>query len=241
MQVAIITPPALLPHVLDTRYNLVLAQELHRRVYSEYYTSALGTVIMDNGAAEGAMLPDGQILAVAMRLEPDVIVCPDHLGDSVKTIEAVQRFRRTCIPFTDWDYYAVAQGSSTKEVIECAKKLLEMPWLSGICLPRLMLKFDRGSRIYAAERLGSFIGDRALHCLGSGVWTKEVSILADIEWVTGIDTSSPVAMGMQGQDIEHHPYKGRPNDYMGTSEVRALTNLNLIQHNVLTYLEWANG
>lgn len=244
MQVALITPPALLSWVPDTHYNLVLAQELHQSKYREYYKNHIGTVIMDNGAAEGEMLGDGELLTQALSLEPDVIVCPDHMGDIDKTIDAVIRFRRTAEPFKDFNYYAVAQGASVKEVVECAKTFLNdarFSWLSGICLPRLMLKFGRTSRVYVAEHLGTYIGDRSLHCLGSGAWTREVIALADIPWVTGIDTSAPVAMGIKGQDIVHHPYKGRPDDYFHTNEVRGTTNIDLIRHNVRTYLGWANA
>lgn len=245
MQVALITPPALQAWVVDTHYNLVLAQELTRYTYMDYFRGrAIGTVMMDNGAAEGEMLSDGQIIAMATKLEPDEIICPDHLGDMDETLEAVTRFRRTARPFDDWNYLAVAQGTSTKEVIECAKRLLtdeKYAWLSGICLPRLMLKFGRTTRVHVAERLGTYIGDRSLHCLGSGGWTREVIALADIPYVRGIDTSAPVAMGIRGQDIVHHPYKGRPDDYFGTTEVRGSTNIDLIRHNVRTYLAWANA
>lgn len=252
MKCAIITPPTLLGHVIDTKYNLILAHWLNNPSYAEYYAHpGSGFVIMDNGAAEGELLEDWELLKLAITgQKPSVLVCPDTLGDGKKTLKQIRDFKtRAAYHFGALEYWGVAQGSTYEEVRESAFKLLDSEtyyWLDGICLPRLMTNFHSGwfNRARLAMELEAKLDGRMLHCLGSGTWVQEAQVLASIPWVTGIDTSSPIVMGLLGLDIEKSNYPGRTGlktPYPATPLENYQADQKLIDHNINTYLSWCRS
>jgi hypothetical protein len=81
----------------------------------------------------------------------------------------------------------------------------------------------------------------AIHCLGTGSWTREAVVLADLPKVRGIDTAMPFKFGLDYTLIGHtsEPYVPRAHDgdYFGANPDDEQVRL-CIRHNVDTFLGW---
>jgi len=101
-QVALMAPTTLLPHVQPlSRYHLVLAYKvIYDHKYQEYCkerSKAGDYVILDNGAVEkgGKSIPMKDIVLAAILTKPSLIVLPDFLFDSMRTLDETENALRS--------------------------------------------------------------------------------------------------------------------------------------------------
>jgi hypothetical protein len=205
MQLALIPPIPLLETISNRPYHLVLAHLCQRYPkYKETYTSFEGYKILDNGAAEGELITDPDILhGLAEDIGAQEIVLPDAMGDGLATIDMANKFPRD----SRFKYMGVAQGDNPAG---CARGIL----CDVLALPRIINKNNPWNRWRIADKLKDQI-DVPIHCLGQGGWVREPALLAQLPNVRGMDTSLPYVLAHAGLPItEVGMYTGkRPDDY----------------------------
>ena len=185
-----------------SNYHLILAHEVINDLpYAEYYSrlDKEHTIILDSGTVEIGYADSEIILGALKLLDREVIVvAPDFLGDSIKTLEASSDFLKNCnLPPTQ--LMVVPQGEPWQEWIECFEMFEEIGGYKYVGLPRLAEDFH-GGRSWIHQRARQIrhnshgISDRlTFHLLGIQ------HTIDEIEWarhfpkgIMGVDSSAPL-------------------------------------------------
>lgn len=222
-------------------YHLLIAPTVLDRAfaYEQFFrTRESMTVIIDNGVVElGYPLPIRQLDQAASLIGSDrhevVVVMPDVINNGQATARltagAVAEWRRLK---SNVKTLGVAQGTTLKECIECAKALVEegVDWLaiSKYAAPLL------GSRIELAQALYAEFPRTPVHLLGfsENLWDDIKSVAAS-PMVQGIDSAMPVwandLLPLNPPDGEPHGLVGvrRPVDYWRRPVVQPVSSTNV--------------
>lgn len=249
MKVAIIPPLRGTNFGNQTEYHLVLPHLVSRSVaYGDAMRERSGFKMMDNGAAEGEKLAAIELLELSTWVGVDEIVVPDALYDWFRTVELAKQFEKYA---EDWlyrfDFALVLQGMDYKDFVHCFMAYEHnFPWATTLMLPRLMVG-ALGVKEARMNFLSAFYDQiesrfRAVHLLGSSQYTDEVKLLREVPIVRGIDTSMPIAMGLEDKDIavtsnRYTPHNGK--DYFDTRLEDLQTHATRISRNIRTFRYWA--
>lgn len=205
MKLALECPTALLDRVQPLAdFDFVLAHLfVADPVYRSYYLASPRYRILDNSVNELlSPLPLESILEAANQLRPDLIVPPDFLGDSEKTIDSV----RQCMVKVKQDkILPVLQGSGQEDIEDCAYTLLSV---GGLHFSRVAIPYDinclRTSSLESMAKSRSYFVDFIIrhldvdiHLLGLTT-LEEISVYSYVSEITGIDTGSPILHGLAG-------------------------------------------
>lgn len=243
MRVAFITPTSLLHLTEHTGYHLALPQPMrqHSRYYN-FYRSTYGFKILDNGVAEGLPVDASSLISLANLIGANEIVIPDALYDSLSTIHMVDEFEEFAKANPRFSYMGVVQGKDNLEALRCMDTMADRDYVDTIGLPKCLSEWDVEARPKLAQQAMS-ITNKPIHCLGSAPSAiMEVSMLAEVPNVRGIDTSLPIFAGMWGFDIKRDNVEGafRPDNYFDMTIVDE-EELSVIKRNQETFLEWARA
>lgn len=211
--------------IRNDQYFMILANMCHRKAYSQFYSKVEGFKILDNGAAEGSLVPTDQLLEWAWALEADEVVAPDEYASSMGTIAAMRRFMPLAIQFK---VMTVLQSNSWQEFDYILKESIQLG-ASALALPRVMCtNLGPNARMEAAS-LARRECSLPIHCLGSTLRIEEAKDLARQGIVRGIDSSAPVGQGIKGLTV-HESYTSRPDHFFEKEEVTPLIEENLDQY-----------
>lgn len=228
MKVAFITPISILWNIGSmTNFHMILPEQLDNAEYRNFYRNATGFKMLDNGIAEGNRINNGVLIAEALGMRVDEIVCPDVMQDYSATVyhteDFIEYLRQVGLPISRWRLAGVVQGENHTRAHECLMWMLTNPNISTICIPRVFIKqFGSTARLDFIEEYGSLITQRfgkEIHLLGSGPYPEEIRIINKGSTpVRSIDTCAPIAMAMKGVQLDDHnrgdaQYTGRPSDY----------------------------
>lgn len=217
MKLALITAPNgfKIVEFYGLAYHLVLAQKvLEDPEYAAFYRNRhrIGHyIILDNGEAEGEKLDLPDLLLAARRVGADEIVMPDTQRDRRET---VHQFYMACGEIPRRQRFAVPQGNSWSEWMECVYRMLSTG-VRTIGIAKLYEDYS-GGRAHALRVLADMGAhlDVDIHLLGcyenplvEVVRAQRMGIP-----IRGIDTAAPIAhaqchppIGMQ--DVkQHHSY-----------------------------------
>ena len=207
----------------EYRINDYLFILLHRYIedsrYRDIVDSYSGYKILDNSCFElGAALSNELIHDYVHRINPDVFVLPDTLGDKDQTISRSLEFV-TSYPELAPKAMAVIQGDSYKEFGECYDvfddelhdiAMIGIPFCFNWAFRRNLAPVD-----HAIERVNllqylvqhNHIRTTTKHHLLGTWWAKEFSYYRDYEWIYSVDTSNPIAAGIENMryPIIHKP------------------------------------
>jgi len=212
MRLAVIPPVRYLGD-FSTSTHLVLAHLfLKSKSYRDFYKHrrAKGDfIILDNGCAElGESIGDHELLEAARDLRPNVLVCPDVLYDSSRTLEALGRF----LPKVDIDteLMGVPQGDSVQNWIDCFRVMydMELPWIG---LSKYSTKVF-GTRLECLAWIKSHGYVRKYHLLGLAGGPASIELEGSFDFVVSHDTAVPVKLGMQGLYLEDYDKRGSMTD-----------------------------
>jgi hypothetical protein len=244
--VALICPPHLLEkYGTTTKYHLSLPHLFRNQKYLNFYQTRSDKgdfIILDNGAAEGALYGHKHLFTMAEQIGASEVVIPDTLGDANETLAQAQYFARFARP--EYEYMFVLQGKTMEEVLFCLRALDNgnmFSYVTAIGIPRHLTSIDKNFRINLAEFLveEAFNTRYNFHFLGASTWAREIVMLGEIaqkhEGFRGLDTSYPIYMGLEDQDIKTAEYLSRPVNYFERSD----DNSMMIRENIYTYLQWA--
>lgn len=217
MKLALIPPLCRLRDMEQTDYQLILPQLVNSHVRYEDFVYHLKTrgdfLILDNGAAEGKIVEEDDLIDIAVELEVNELAVPDTLGDMVATLKqfigfferneetlAVNKFS-TGGPNLGF----VAQGNSWVESISLVNTVMKSDWspyINTVYIPRLLVK-ESGNvreRIQVAEQIyKDYAGRLEIHMFGSAPeWPREaMAVDTECPYVRGMDTSMPYNFAYQ--------------------------------------------
>ena len=255
MKVGLIPPRGLEGYALESDFHLTLPIEetTTNREYMRVYGRAAARgdyIVLDNGAAEGAMVTTERLLEEARRFDADEIVAPDEMRNPTATTEAVRQFLshlKRLEETTEMPTYkvmAVAQGTKMRHFEECVEDFSSSSRIDVLGIPRHMLKtLWLTSRCDLARWVEKeFPGRFEVHLLGANpLWMREISTVArEIPSVRSLDTSLPFTYALASIDLEQarHQFM-RVKNYFTHDWFRV--DPSLVQKNIQTYLKWAEG
>jgi len=156
-------------------------------------------VIVDNGAPENDGVPSiVDALRVAAHVYPDVIVCPDYMGDSERTLGALVDYVGACASVAQC-VMVVPHGRNIAEWCMCAeqainlatKRLGDVRVVVGV--PKYLERL--GARRAAVAWLSRNWDLTRTHLLGTWQSLTEIAVIADeFPTVASFDTSLPTAL-----------------------------------------------
>jgi hypothetical protein len=202
-----------LPHVLavdNDRYNDYMFILLHRYIEDPIYQRIVddydGFKIMDNSCFElGSAVSNKLIFEYFHIIKPDVFVLPDTLGDKEATLTRSLEFLDEYPELAEYAM-GVIQGNSIPEFISCYRKFVNVPGLAMIGIPFCFnWAFKAGAtpqehamcRVKLLNSLERVIERSMKHHL-LGTWhAAEFVEYHNYDWVYSVDTSNPVAAGME--------------------------------------------
>ncbi len=227
-QFAPVAPPLMLLDLKDKGalgdYHLLLAhdvvvqEDLYREVFADINPKPF--VIMDNSVIElGEPVSTEVMEEAASIVRPDLIVLPDVLGDSERTIELSTKASVSWAYKDLGPFLVVPQGTTTDEFLSCAEDLMHLPRVEGWGVPRHATA-KLGSRHTLVYRLMVLRPLYTMHLLGFSDNIQDDISVARAHGVNGIDSAVPIRLGLQNRPfnihIDSHPPRG---NYWETAKV----------------------
>ena len=253
MRVALMAPTDLLQHVQPfTDYHLVLA---HKVIYSAKYqeycrqrSKAGDYVILDNGAVErgGRSIPMKNIVLAAVLTKPSLVVLPDYLFDSHRTLDELENaLRSPHMGFlkrvhSNVKLCAIVQGVDERDWLECFDILNDSRnGIDVLGVPKITGQIF-GSRLEVLKRIQRRV-KKPCHLFG--VWWQ--STLDDLrqegqyDFVQGLDTPKPVRLAVNGMGLDRWAEMPRGRDFL---EQRCDgVDLELLRRNCAQFVSICNG
>ncbi len=205
--------------------------------YGRYYKQAAAVgrfVILDNGAAEGALMSPSDLLDLVDEMRPAEVVAPDILYDGPATIAAVLEFLRVMgngsrlreSKRSQVRVMAVPQGSTRQEYMHCAAALEMFPEVTTLGLSKRSTARCFGNddtplviaRTRAVDAL-SCLTAKPLHLLG-GDWS--------LPWEVARYASAPAVRSNDSSFVYWYSHEG----VSLTPETRYLPTGRQALHNV---------
>ena len=204
-------------------FDFCLAHEiLKNQEYAKFYKESEREKIVDNSVNEDGEPVSLEDLKRAFEtVEGTMIVSPDWLGNSKRTLEAYLE----CIElFGVEKVIGVVQGADFKEAIACAslyKGAVAIPF--DICSEKVDPPWIMGLR--RALVVCNLPSDRIIHLLGFNSLDEFFFYEGKLN-VVSIDTGVPVLLGLEGKDI------------LDPLESKVKPTYNLMEGKKLTQSEW---
>lgn len=223
-QFAPVGPPQILQILKDAdalgSYHLLLAHEVAANpdLYVALMRGSKQTIIMDNGAFElGKPCDLATMRKAVMPLRDDghdvIVALPDIIGEAEKTVDLVD------LHFDLWEramlapFMFIPQGKNFNEWAECLDSLFSLFGLfsrgsiHSWGIPRFLGNVE-GNRTGAIKALHTFGIRSNIHLLGFSNNPFADLQDAQIEGVTGIDSSEPLRAGIEQQAwVVNNPLK----------------------------------
>jgi len=252
VQAALIPPRGLENYILHSTFHLALAipQCMSNYDYTNAYSDAATRgdyIVVDNGAADGGLVSNEELLDAAFMLAAKEIVAPDVFYDKAATIVKVKEFlRKFQLPLVPYKIMAVAQGTSPASIRRCIDVYATLPEIDVVGLPKHMLTTlnVKAARLDMAKWIDEcFPGRFQIHMLGTNpVWLKEiVSVAKYAPFVRSVDSALPFNYALASQDLAMTKLELTRNpeyfdlDWSETASTRHVNN------NIKTFMGWANA
>lgn len=208
----IVSPVSVL-HLLQAKgllgvNHLVLAHDIvieensrhYERIFNavKYHRGEDRLVILDNSVIElGGAVDLDLVVRAAKIVKPEVIVLPDVLEDSAKTITTYLENRGTWQQafrhYTHNPFMYVPQGKTLEEFAICAEQSLDDQTIGWWGVPRNLVKLH-GSRMGAIMLLHALNPFRKIHMLGFSDHSVDDLICANLPEVWSIDSAVPLRL-----------------------------------------------
>jgi len=228
MKCALMAPTELLEHVQPlSNYHLVLAHKIiynnHYQEYCRQRSKAGDYIILDNGAVEknGRSIPLKTVVLAAVLVKPSLVVLPDFLFDSHRTLDELEnalrsphlRFLRRVLP--EIKLCVVVQGVDEADWLECFDILNDPKnGIDVLGIPKVTGQIF-GSRLEVLKRIQRRV-KKPCHLLG--VWWQstldDLSQEGQFDFVQGIDTPKPVRLAVHGLGLDRWSEMPRGTDFL---------------------------
>jgi len=249
VRAALISPTEFLSYVQPfSDYHLVLTHRvIFDRKYCDFYRerSKRGDfIILDNSALESKAKsrPLKDIVLAACLIRPSVVVMPDYLFDSNRTLDELEnalrspafRFLRRVVP--NIRLCAVVQGIDEADWLECFHILNDTKnGIDILGIPMLTTHLF-GSRYEALKRISRRIR-KHVHLLGfwHDVPLEEIKREREFDFVLGVDTSKPVRLAIEGKGLSDWTSLVTDRDFISRKHNKV--DLDLLRRNCEEFVE----
>jgi len=204
-----------------TDYDFVIGPVYRRfKEYADFYKkqNALGRyVILDNGAFEGELLEDEDLLDIAQELQPAEVVAPDVLYDRKATLDRVKGFLgkfKLLEGAADIKIQVCPCGQTTEEYVQSYANLVEVADVVGLTyltflepqspvmgLSHFGAESKRLSVLHTLVGRGLIDSNIPHHLLGLANLDALKHYAGMYPWIRSIDTSFPIAAAMEGRAL----------------------------------------
>ena len=253
MKTALISPTEFLEQTQPfSNYHLALTHKvIFDSRYRDFYakrSKAGDFIILDNSAAEkkGRSVPLKDVVLAAVLIKPSIIVLPDYLFDSDRTLDELEnalrspqlRFLLRVLP--DVKLCAVVQGLEQDDWLECFS-ILNDPrnGIHHLGIPKVAGQIF-GHRWIALERIRRRV-KKPCHLFG--VWWKDtlddVVLETQFSFVQGIDTPKPVRLAVHGMGLDRWNEVPRGRDFL--ERKYSGVNLELLKANCAGFVQVCEG
>lgn len=253
MRCALVSPTGLLEQVRPfSNYHLVLSHKvIYERRYQEFYracSKAGDFIVLDNGAVEkkGRSVPMKDIVLAAVLVKPRVVILPDYLFDSNRTLDELEnalrspamRFMRRVLP--DVQLCAVVQGLDEADWLECFG-ILNQPTngIDVLGIPKITGQIF-GARTKVLEKIKKSV-KKPCHLLG--VWwqssLEDIRQEAQYPFVVGLDTPKPLRLTVHGLGLGQWSEMPRGEDFLDRPSNGI--DLELLKKNCEGFVEVCRG
>lgn len=253
MKAALISPAEFLNEVQPySNYHLVLTHRvIFDRKYCAFYkerSKAGDFLILDNSAAEkkGRSVPLKDVVLAALLIRPKVVVLPDYLFDSDRTLDELEdalrsphlRFMYRTIP--DIKFAAVVQGIDPDDWLECFHILNDRNNGIDILGIPMLTTYLFGSRYEALKKIAKRV-KKQCHLLGfwHGVPLEELKKEREFDFVMGVDTSKPVKLAVKGKSLDEWTTLEKDRDFIDRKHNDV--NLELLRRNCEGFVNLCKG
>ena len=247
MKAALIPPFGYERTALQSDIHLILPLEACRTNidYMNTYRSARERndyLILDNGCAEGDLVDNKTLMAVAAELGVHEIVAPDVMGNAEETYDLTKAFVEENRSATDYNIMGVLQGESLAQVLYLAAAFAKIPQITTFGIPKVHINNNEPhTRAQIANELILRYGDKfKIHLLGLN--NSFPTEMLDIKFpanIRSMDSAQPYKMAELGVVLtaynarKHHPK--RRTDYF--SRKRAV-NEGMLMYNIEQFKAW---
>jgi len=253
MKAALVSPTSLLSHVQPhSNYHLILAYKvIYERKYQEFYagrSKAGDYIILDNGAVEkkGRSVPLKDIVLAAILTRPSVVVLPDYLFDSDRTLDELEnalrspqlRFLRRILP--EVKLCVVVQGVDQDDWLECFHILNDPKnGIDALGIPKITGQLF-GHRWVVLEKIQRKV-KKPCHLFG--VWWKDslddLRRESEFSFAVGVDTPKPIRLAAYGLGLDEWSKMPRGRDFVDSSANDI--DLELLERNCKGFVEVCKG
>lgn len=212
MHVAVIPPINSLDLAENLDYHMVLAHLVLDKIpeYLQFYRKQLekgAFVMMDNGVAEGQMLPPEGLAQAAELLCPSEIVLPDALHDKRETLRLVEQ-ALSCPELMSYIHthntslMGVPHGRTLAQWVGCAVGLLQYEEIRTIGISKfevdLLPEVAVRGRAPFVEILRHAVPNRPFEVHYLGMHGSPVELSLDPQAARGVDTCLPIEAARNG-------------------------------------------
>jgi len=180
-------------------------------------------LMLDNGACEGHLVSNEELMQTANTYMVNEIVVPDVLCDMEATLNLVKGFQDVALNSPEFNYMGVLQGLTMAELLECLRMYAQMSYISTIAIPRhVETTVGYGTRWRIVRHIREHYSfpqgpHYQIHLLGTNPAYINELIVHNRDYedagVRGVDTASPYYYAMNGKLIKDLEGCKRPDDY----------------------------
>jgi len=246
MKFAPVMPPELYPTYSRGDYHLVQAHTIvnNRRVqeWAEDHAHKGNVVILDNGVIELGKPDMDTLFAVARKIRPTVIICPDVFCNAELTLLNFSNYAYECLRYSK-QIMAVPHGNDIASWMKCAIAIRYRAMKYNIShklvigIPKVLDSYEKHGRYKAIESLVDTMWlQERIHLLG--VWSgidQLFRIRNDFPDIMGVDTTLPVALALNHEKMlgAHAPKRKITSDQwkMTLDQVDPAMN-DALKHNI---------
>lgn len=241
--------------ISDYMYVL-LHKMIEDPVYAQKAYDYKGTTYLDNSCFElGASLDNDLLYEYCNKLNPEVVILPDVLGDRQETLSRTFEFLDKYPHVSNYGM-AVAQGSTPDELIDCYAEFRDYRNGDGFDLYMIGIPFvfswvekteaaQAQARIQLLELMDKrrvIDRNRKHHLLGT--WQAlEFSFYRNYDWIYSVDTSNPIMGAIDGSRYTNSGlfHKPRANFDSAYHLIERDIGMDLLYYNVEMFRSIVNG
>ena len=236
-----------LAHMGDKVYYALAHLYYQHKHYRQFFKAAVKRgdfVTLDNSAAEKSLVTEDILIEIVKDLKPSEVIAPDILFDKNKTLKALIRFikRLKKENLNKVDVFAVPQGKTRKEWLECYKEMLNNPYVQVIGLSKISTScFVRGAKPdqsikEARNNCVRYLKKhkmltKPVHCLGQGDPTEFLAYKG-MKMLRSTDSCNPIWSAVNDIEFGKGKFKRVPTNNMYFYKELTQPQLELAKKNI---------
>ena len=254
MKSALIPPRGLENYILYSNFHLALAipECMKNNEYVEAYQQAAmrgDYIVVDNGAADGGLVSNEELLKAASVLMAQEVVAPDVFYDKVSTVVKVKEFLKYMASAPNSQTFkvmAVVQGTNYNDLYDCVDVYSNIKDVKVLGLPKHLLTTLnlKSARIDLANWIKQYYSDRfELHFLGTNpCWIKEIaSAVKYAPHIRSVDSALPFNYALASQNLATTKIELTRNPEYFNLDWADSVSARRVTENINTFMEWSSA